>query len=289
MLKPFQYYMPGNIQEVLDLLASCKGEAKIVAGGTDLINQIKRGEITPKCLISLNAVTSLQFIRRENGLLRIGAGTNLRAIETSALIKSSFPMLAEAAGQIGSLQIRNRGTIGGNLVNAAPSTDMAAPLLGLNARVTIIGLDRKYEIPLEHLFKGPGVTSLEDDALIQEISVPLGSRPIKALYFKIGPRMGMDIATVGVAVALTQTETGTIEQVAIALGAVAPTPIRAKKTEQMLRGESFSQEIIEMAAATATGETSPISDQRASANYRKEMVQVLVRRGLLATWTKNVN
>lgn len=288
-MKPFQYYLPGNIQEVLDLLASHKGEAKIVAGGTDLINQIKRGEISPKCLISLNVVASLQFISRENGLLRIGAGTNLRAIETSTVIKSSFPMLAEAAGQIGSLQIRNRGTIGGNLVNAAPSADMAVPLLALNATVTIIGLNGKYDIPLEHLFKGPGVTSLEDDALIQEISVPLGSKPIKALYYKIGPRMGMDIATVGVAVALTQAETGTVEQVAIALGAVAPTPIRAKKTEQMLQGESFSQEIIERAAATAMEETSPISDQRASADYRKEMVQVLVRRGLLATWTKNMN
>lgn len=286
-MKLFQYYRPGNLREALDLLAIHKGEAKIVAGGTDLLNQIKHGEISPKCLISLSAVNSMQFINRENGLLRIGAATTLRSIETSAIIKSSFPILSEAAGQIGSVQIRNRGTIGGNLVNAAPSADLAAPLLALNARVTIMGPKGQHEIPIQDLFLGPGATSLEADALLHEITVPIGPTPVKAFYYKLGPRMGMDIATVGVALALTLAQDRTIESVAIALGAVAPTPIRAPKTEQMLRGQAFSQELIETAAATAAEETSPISDQRASAHYRKEMVQVLVRRGLLATWTKN--
>ncbi|MBI4596568.1 MAG: xanthine dehydrogenase family protein subunit M [Candidatus Tectomicrobia bacterium] len=286
-MKPFQYYLPGTLEEVLKLLAAHKGEAKVVAGGTDLINQIKRGEICPKCLISLNAVATMQFISKENGLIRIGAGTNLRAIETSLIIKSSFPILAQAAGQIGSPQIRNRGTIGGNLVNAAPSADMAAPLLALNAAVTIVGLNKKLEIPIQDLFQGPGVTSLEEDSLLHEITVPIGSINTRALYYKLGPRMGMDIATVGVAVAVTPAKTGTIEQAAIALGAVAPTPIRARKTEQMLLGQSFSEELIEEAATTAAEEANPISDQRASANYRKEMVKVLVRRGLRETWQKN--
>lgn len=287
-MKPFQYYSPADIQEAVSLLSNHRGEARILAGGTDLINRMNRGEISPKYLISLRGIKSLQFITQEDGVLRMGAGTNLRAVETSPVIKSLFPVLAEAAGQIGSIQVRNRGTIGGNLINAAPSADMAAPLLALNARAIIIGQNRRNEIPLQALFTGPGTTSLEDDELLQEIVVPVLSKSIKAVYYKLSPRRAMDIATVGVAVCLGRQNEGLIDHVAIALGAVAPVPMRAERAEQLLRNQSLSLELIDQAGSIAAEEASPISDHRASAGYRKEMVKVLVKRGLLETGGEGV-
>ena len=282
-MKPFQYYAPADIQEALNLLINHKGEAKLLAGGTDLLNQIKRGEVSPKYLISLNAIKSLRYITQEEGAIRIGAGTNLRVIETSPVIKTLFPVLADAAGQIGSVQIRNRGTIGGNLVNASPSADMAAPLLALDATAIIIGPKRRNEVPLQTLFTGPGETSLVDDDLLQEIVVQKLPNNAKAVYYKLSTRRAMDIAAVGVAVCLGTQAEGKINHVAIALGAVAPTPLRAGRTEQFLRGQSFSRELVERAASIAADEASPISDLRASAGYRKEMIKVLVKRGLLDT------
>jgi aerobic carbon-monoxide dehydrogenase medium subunit len=269
-----------SVEEALSLLSQHGERAQFVSGATDLLMQVKRGEAVPECLIRLGEIRELDFIRHdETGGLTVGALTTIAEIANSPLVRGKFSILAQAAGMLGTPAIRNQATLGGNLCNAAPSADTAPPLLVLGAKAKIVGRQGEKIIPLEEFFVGPGQTILGQDHLLAEIQVPNILAHSGGAYFKQKRRQGADLAVVGVAV-LVVMGGKVLKEVRIALGAVAPTPIRAKKAEEILRGRKLDQELLEKSGQTAAGEASPIDDIRGSANYRRELLAVVTKRAI---------
>lgn len=276
------YIRPGGMDEVLDLLA--KGEAgtyKIYAGGTDVIPKVKKRVIdSPQVLLDLKGIMGLDYIDyNEKDGLRIGALASVRSVAESGIVKEKYPVLSRAAGSIASVQIRNRATIAGNICNAVPSADSAPALLTLNAELKCISRKGERTINVNEFFKGPGLTALEPDEIVKEIRVPIPDQDTRGIYIKLSPRSSMDLAVVGVAL-MGLVEDGLFKDVRIGLGAVAPTPERALKAEELLNGAKADEGMIDKASEIAASEARPIDDHRGSAEYRREMVGVLVRRGL---------
>jgi carbon-monoxide dehydrogenase medium subunit len=280
-LPKFDYVIPKTLDDALALLNEHKGMAKLLAGGTDLIPQLKQRAITvPRYLIDLKAINGLNTISYdEQSGLKIGALTTISEIEQSPVIREHFPSIAQAALSMASPQIRNRGTFAGNICNAVPSADSAPALLTLEAFVKIKGPKGERTVPVDQFFIGPSRTILEKEEMLLEIAVPKPSPRSLGVYLKLAPRHSMDLAIVGVA-ALGVCVDGICKDIRIGLGAVAPTPLRARKAEALLRGQKPTIEIIEEAARVAGTECSPINDHRASAEYRCDMVYVLTRRAL---------
>jgi carbon-monoxide dehydrogenase medium subunit len=280
-LKDFEYFAPSTMSEVMSLLEQYGERAKFLAGGTDLLVAMKERRTDPKCLINLKGITELEHITfdEEHGL-RIGALTKIRQIETSRLIQEKFPSLFEGAKVLGSVQVRNLATIGGNICTASPSADTVPSLLSLDASVKLRGSSGERILPLREFFVGPGMTVLSREVLT-EIIVPVPSPSSQSTYLCLNRREAVDLALVGVAVAgAVDKGNGNWKNVRIALGAVAPTPIRAHKAEKSLEGKLAESGSLNAAAHIASEECLPISDVRASASYRKEMVKVLVERAL---------
>jgi carbon-monoxide dehydrogenase medium subunit len=284
----FNYYEPKSVEQAVSLLSKHRGEAKVIAGGTDLLVRIRNGDTPPRHLISLRRISRLQGIRHEsNRKLTIGACTTIRTIEKSPLIQSTFKPLAEASSRLGSIQIRNLATLGGNLCNAAPSADCAPPLLVLDARVSIAGPEGRREEMLKDLFTGPGSTGLKQDEILTEVHVPLPEGTGAGTYLKLSRRREMDLAVVGVAaMVIVNGGDGMCTKARIALGAVAPTPFRAIQAEMSLTGKRPDKPLLEEVAHLAAEATQPITDVRASAEYRKLMARVFVQRGLLRCFTQ---
>jgi CO/xanthine dehydrogenase FAD-binding subunit len=283
-LPRFEYVQPKTIDEALSLLARHEGEARLLAGGTDLLPKMKRREITaPAYVIDLKGIADLNYIDydEEKGL-SLSALTTIHAIETSPVIQDKCTILAQAASTMAAPQVRNRATLAGNICNAVPSADSVPPLLVLEAKLKVVSQKGERILPIEDFFTGPNETVLTDRELLVEILVPPMPSNSRGTYLKLSPKRSMDLATVGVA-ALVINEDGRCKDMRIALGAVAPTPIRAKKAEGILRGQRFSDDLIERTAQTAAEESRPIDDHRASAQYRREMVQALVRRAIKQT------
>ena len=278
------YFEPKTVGEAVSLLAKYGAEAKVIAGGTDMLVDMKYKE-EPGCLINIKKIPGLSSIRENGGSLRIGALTTIRDIETNALVRDKLTVLWESSHQFASLQIRNTATIGGNICRASPSGETLAPLLVLEAKGKCVSVDGEKTEPFSSLFQGPGKTSLGAKGLLTEIDVPYPAAGSKSIYLKHAVRGAMDIAMVGVAVLLTpDAAKNNIQDVRIGLGAVAPTPMRATKTEALLRGKPLSAALIKEAAAMAATESSPINDQRSSAENRRWIVEALTRRGLEQTW-----
>lgn len=281
-LPKFDYMEAKSIEEASSLLSQYKAGAKVIAGGTDLLVYMKMRRVIPQCIINLRTIPNLDYIHFADGEgLRIGALATLHDIENSDVIRERFPVLADAASKIANPQIRNMGTIGGNMCNAAPSADMAPPLIGLGAKVKIKSLKGERVIPLEGFFVGPGETALQTGEILTEIQVPDSPPHSRAVYLKLPARTVVDIAVVGVAVVVTldSKRTSTID-IRIVLGAVAPTPIRAHKAEGIIKGKAINEHTIERAAQAAADEAQPITDIRGSAIYRREMVKVLTNRAI---------
>ncbi|HUT69982.1 MAG TPA: xanthine dehydrogenase family protein subunit M [Desulfatiglandales bacterium] len=280
-LPRFEYARPRSIDEALSLLARHKEEARPMAGGTDLLPKMKRREIeAPKYVIDLKGIPDLDYIEYDHKKgLRLGALTTIHAIETSPVIQLRFSILAQAAYLMAAPQVRNRGTVAGNICNAVPSADSVPPLLALEAKLKLMSQKGERILALEDFFTGPHETVLTGVELLVEIQIPPLPSESRGIYLKLSPKRSMDLATVGVA-ALVITEDGLCKDIRIALGAVAPTPIRAKRAEDIIRGQGFSDELIERTAQTAAEESRPIDDHRASAEYRRWMVQALVRRAI---------
>ncbi|HEY6197525.1 MAG TPA: FAD binding domain-containing protein [Candidatus Binatia bacterium] len=279
-----EYFAPKSVSEALSLLDRYGGEAKVIAGGTDVMVDVKYKE-EPGCLINIKAISGLAGIKERNGGVRIGALTTIRDIETNALIREKLPVLWEAAHQFASLQIRNTATIGGNICRASPSGETLAPLLILDAKANLAFSDKETAQPFSAFFSGPGKTSLGYKGLLTAIDVPYQPAGSRGVYLKHAVRGAMDIAMVGVAVLLTpDAGKNNVQDVRIGLGAVAPTPIRAMKTEALLRGKPLTPTLVKQAAEMAASESSPIDDQRSSAEYRRWIVEALTRRGLAQTW-----
>ncbi len=276
----FNYLEPATVEEAVSLLGKYDGKAKVVAGGTDLLVQIRDKLIAPEYVVDIGYISGLDYIDyNETQGLRIGALTTIRAIEKSSKICQVYPAISQAAGLLGSMAIRNVATIGGNLCNAAPSADTAPALIGLSAKGKIIGPDGEKFVSLEEFFTGPGCIVCEPGELLVEVQVPVPPPGTKGVYLKHG-RSAIDLATVGVAVIMTLEPGVVCRDVKIVLGAVAPTPMRAKKAEEILRGKKVEPALIEKSAQVAADEARPITDVRASAEYRKEMVKVYTRRAI---------
>ena len=278
------YFEPKTVGEAVSLLAKYGAEAKVIAGGTDMLVDMKYKE-EPGCLINIKKIPGLSSIQENGGSLRIGALTTIRDVETNILVRDKLTVLWESSHQFASLQIRNTATIGGNICRASPSGETLAPLLVLEAKGKYVSADGEKTEPFSSLFQGPGKTSLGAKGLLTEIDVPYPAAGSKSVYLKHAVRGAMDIAMVGVAVLVTPDATkNNVQDVRIGLGAVAPTPIRATKTEALLRGKPLSAALIKEAAAMAAAESSPIDDQRSSAENRRWIVDALTRRGLTQTW-----
>ena len=274
LFRPKKYFRPFTVEEALSLLSRYGGRA--IAGGTDLL-VLKPPEV--ECIIDLSYLP-LRYIKQDKDGLRIGAITTFRDLETSSTLKKGvYGILAEAAHLVGYVTVRNMNTVGGNLCNAVPSADIAPPLLALDAKVKIENLAGERMVALEEFFVGPRKTILRHDELLTEILVPEQPISAGAAFEKIG-RTSEDIALVNVATRVTLTHDGTCNDVKIALGAVAPSPIRAKKAEALLIGKKPDDALLEEVALVASDETKPIDDVRGSAEYRRVVSKVLVKRTL---------
>jgi carbon-monoxide dehydrogenase medium subunit len=286
-MKAFDYFCPKNLEETSELLIKYGKEAKLMAGGTDLLVRMKDEEVSPRYVIDLKRIHDLNNIEYDGDHVKIGALTTIHEVEISPLIRKDFEILAEAASVLGSFQIRNKGTIGGNLCNASPSADLASPLIALDGRVKIFGKNGDRVEKLENFFVGPGITILNSDEILIEIQISVPPPNTFGTYLKFSPRRAMDLAVVGVAMLITLNPSNSVcTKARIVLGAVAPTPLRAKKAERILEGNQIEKNLINQVANLATEESSPISDIRGSAWYRKEIIEVLVRRSIIQALEK---
>lgn len=278
-MQPFDLLSPTSLPEALERLAETNGAAKVLAGGTNLIPQMRVGEASPSALVSLRRVPELEHLtfHPEHGL-RLGARVTLRRLTRDPLILRHYPILAKTAAVMASEQIRSLATVGGNLCNASPSADLAPPLIVLGGEVVLADAHGERQLPLEAFFLGPGASARRPTELLTEVRLPPPHG--EALYLKHAPRQRMDLAVVGVALRLVCAD-GFPAQTDIALGAVAPVPMRARRAEKVVASGGAVPDF-RRAAAIAAEECTPIDDIRASAAYRRRMVEVLVRRGLEA-------
>ena len=279
----FDFYQPATLQEASRLLKDNGPGGRFLAGGTDLVIAMKEKGLVPKYIVDLKRVPGLAGIRENgDGSITLGALTTLYTIETSALIKRKYPFLAQSAAEVGSIQIRNRATIGGNMANASPSADTSPALIALNATCKIASASGERTIKIDEFFKGPGQSVMNADEILTEITIPITAANLVGEYIKFSPREMMDLAYVGVAVAYNL---GASDKkctgVRIVLGAVAPTPIRVKRAEAALEGQILSAALAENAGQIAAEEAKPISDVRSSADYRRAMVGTMTKRALL--------
>jgi carbon-monoxide dehydrogenase medium subunit len=274
------YFSPKTVEEAISLLSQHGDKARVISGGTDFLAQMKRQEPLPDYLISLGGIHDLNYIRYDEATgLRVGALTPIGDIAGSSLVCRQFSILAQAAGMLGTPAIRNQATLGGNLCNAAPSADTAPPLLVLGAKAKIAGAGGEEIIPIENFFVGPGLTILEKSRMLIEIQISDLHPHSGAAYLKQKRREGADIAVVGVA-ALVVLEEEILKDVRIALGAVAPTPVRAKKAEGILKGKKLGPQLLEETGRAACHESTPIDDIRGSADYRRKLVAALTKRAV---------
>ena len=288
-MKKFDYFKPKTVEEALTLLAKYGGKSKLIAGGTDVIVMIKQKAMAPDALISLREIPGLNEIKF-NGSLSIGPMVTHRAIEKSEIIRKNFSALTDAVDDLGSIQIRNVATIGGNICTAAPSADTATPLLVLGTQVKIKNPRGERNVPIEEFFKGPGETALNSGEMVKELLIPKLLPNTGSAYYKLQRRLALDLPILGVSVLLSldknkitcsdllctvspissilhkmEEDEIICKDVRIALGVAAPTPMRAVKAEALLRGKKMSDELLEEVATTASQEAQPRDTLRGEA------------------------
>ena len=276
----FEYAAPQNLQEAVALLSEANGEARALAGGTDLIAQMKENRRSPSLVVDVKKIPELNVLSYTTGL-RIGAAVSCTKIAGFKPATAHYPALAEACALVGSYQIQNRAALGGNFCNAAPSADAVPPALSYGATLVIEGLGGRRALQAEDFFVGPGQTVLEKGEVLVEIVLPPPPSHSGAAYLRFIPREEMDIAVAGVgSFVQLNPDDHTCEQARISLAAVAPTPVRAKEAEAFLAGRHLDDTTIAHAGELASQAASPISDVRGSAAYRIELIKVLTRRTL---------
>jgi CO/xanthine dehydrogenase FAD-binding subunit len=281
-IEKFEYFVPSTLEDGLNILENNRERVKILNGGTDLILQMKQRLTRPEIILDIKQIPELRtLVWDESAGFRIGSAVPISKILEFKGLPEGYDLLFQVCSVIGSIQIKNRGTVGGNICNAAPSADSASALLCLDASALIASKGRTRTIPLNEFFIGPGETALKYNELLVEIIIPTPQPGSAGSYLRHTTREEMDIAVAGVASWLSLSKKDNkIEEARIALGAVGPTPLRAYKTEDFLVGKEGSSEIIEEAAELAASEAKPITDLRGSAEYRKELVRVLTKRTL---------
>jgi len=284
MLPDFELIQPENLKEASEILLELGDRGALLAGGTDVFISMREKGFRPECLVDLGRIDALKGIAPSgNRQVSIGAATTLHEVETSRLVKEICPVLAETVGQVGSVQVRNRGTIGGNLANASPAGDAARALLVLDAELELESASGRRRVPVQSFFVGPGKTALRQGEILGRIIVPASTPLTRTASLKYGPRRAMDCAVVSVAAALTFDPSGACQSARIALGAVSPIPMRAQAAERLLTGGEITGQKLKAAAEAASAEARPMDDVRASAGYRRYLTEVLVRRAIEKT------
>jgi len=288
MARPhFEYVSPGTLSEAIEILQKYGNDARVMAGGTDLLLGLKRGTIKAKVIIGLKNIKGLNHItiHRKKGLT-IGATALLADVAKHRDIRKHYPSVASAAQGTANVQVRNMGTVIGNLCNASPSADNAPMLLALDGSLSIAGSDGNRRLSLNDFFKGPGITALKKSEIVTSVDVPIPEDHTGTCYLSLSARGKVDCTAVGVGVKLTL-KGNRCTDVKIVIGACAPVPMRVIRAEKILQGKRLSETQIEKAAKITLEEIQPITDLRASASYRSTVVEVLVKRALLEAW-KNV-
>ena len=288
-LPKFEYFAPESLEEAQQFLLEKREGAHLLAGGTDLLVKMNHGLLKPVCVIALKHIKGLDdivFDPKEG--LKIGATALLANVAAHPEILKHYPAVAAAARETANVQIRNMGTVAGNICNAAPSADNAPSLLAMNAEVVIYGTKGEKRLPLEQFFKGPGLNILGSGEILTAILVPVPDSASGVSYQHISARGKVDISAVCVGV-MVRMARDICRDVRIFLGAVAPVPMRAEKAEAKVLGQKLTEEIIETAGTAAFEESRPITDVRSSAEYRKKMVAVLTRRALMEARDRAVN
>jgi aerobic carbon-monoxide dehydrogenase medium subunit len=282
MRQDFEYFRPASIEEAVGFYSEGGKNARLLAGGTELVNEMRSGKTRPKMVIDLKQVGGLDFMELTPERLRVGALYRVRDAEQCAAMRySRFGALSFAASTLGSPQVRNKATVVGNVCRCSPSADLIPPLIALGARAKIAGVDTERTVPVEQLLLGPGRTALGPGEILTELDMPNITQFTGCSYYKLSPRKSLDLAVVGAAVMVRiDRNARKCLDARIVLGAVAPTAIRAGRAESMLIGSRVSESEIEQAAEAASDEAKPLDDVRASAWYRKKMVSVVVKRAI---------
>jgi CO/xanthine dehydrogenase FAD-binding subunit len=278
-----EYLMPASLGEALAVLKERQGQARVIAGGTDLIIQLKKKEVTARCLVDISNLEELKGIELEDGVIRIGACVTHQELASSSLIWERATALAEGASQLGSPQIRNMGTVGGNIVNAQPAADTVVPLMALEAEVEVATATGIRREPLAGIYVGPGQCTVDPTA---EILTAVRFRALGpnqgSAFERLAKRRALSLPILNAAVVVTLNDRGdSFQEVRLAVGPVAPTPFRARRAEEALRGAAIDSQAIaaalELAAQEAQPRTNPV---RGSEEYRRQMVKVLLRRAI---------
>jgi carbon-monoxide dehydrogenase medium subunit len=281
-MTPFEFLQPSSLDEALGLVDQHGDDGKVIAGGTALVILMKQRLVRPTALISLAKLQELRGVERRNGAIRIGALTTHREAETNSLVRETLPMLAETLHHVATVRIRNVGTLGGNLAHADPNQDPPAALIALGASVEIVGKGGERSVPIEEFFTDYYETALQPGELVRAITVPAPPAGAGAAYTKFLPRTADDYATVAVAAVVQLDASGErLEEVHLGLGSLGSTPLRPRETEAALRGQPASEAAIRAASAAVKDEVDPISDIRGSAEYKRDMAEVFVRRTVL--------
>ena len=286
LLPKFEFHEPSTLEEALKLLSQLGGNAKVLAGGTDLLVRMKQKIDKPKHVISVARVPGMgEIIPRNTHSVTVGSAVTAGMLSRHELISDRFTPLALAAGRLGAPMIRNRATIGGNLVNARPAADLPPACMVLNAALKLKSIAGEREVPIVDFFTGPGESLIQPNELLLSISMETPPPWSGGSYMKLGARKTLEISMVNVAAMLTlDGPDGAIVNAHIALGAVAPTPVRAFAAEEIIVGQRPSEELFHRAGEVGVGVCSPISDHRGTMEYRCMMIEVLTRRALNAAW-----
>ncbi len=274
-LKKYEYFAPATLSEAVSLLVHYDGKAIVLAGGTDILPMMKLRVLTPKCIVNLKRIDGLDYIREEEREIKIGALTTIAEIMASDLIKLKCRSLFEAATVFATPQVRNMATIGGNICRSSPCADTVTPLISFDAELKLVGVKGERKVVLEEIFGGAGKNVI-DREILTEIVVPLPREKCGAAFAKL-TRNSADLAKINCAIKITMIGQH-CEDIRIVFGAVADRPVRVKKAEIAIRGKDIKDGVFEEAARRAVEDIAPITDVRSTAEYRKQVSQVLVKR-----------
>ena len=281
LLPKFEFHQPGSIDVACEIMAAYGPKAKVLAGGTDLIVNMKKKVLAPKHLVCLSKIALMHQIEQKDGQIVIGGRYTVAELTVDALVAEKLDALCSGAKALGSPLVRNRATIGGNICSARPAADLPPALIAYGATAVLQNSKGEREVPLNTFFKGPGFTEIGVDEILTEIRVPVPCDGQGAAYINLGTRKACDCNIVNVAsfIALNAKD-GCIEKARIVMGSVGPTPLRAKSAEKLLLGEKPENDLFLKAAEAARQDCTPIDDFRGSASYRKAMTGVLTKRTL---------
>lgn len=276
----FDYFSPTTITEAQEILENKGSETKLLAGGTDLVLFMTEGHVKPPTIVNITGLEDLKGMQYDETTgLRIGPLTTMREIEQSPIVKDKYPALATSTLELAGVQIRNMATIGGNTCNASPAADTTPALMALDAVAVLIGPNGERKVSYTDFFTGPGQTVMQTNELLAAIELPPPPSNTGSHYIKLAVRRAMDIAIVGLGASVTLAD-GVVQDARITLGAVGPTVVRAIEAEEMLKGKTLEDSTLDQVAKVAVTAGNPIDDVRASADYRKMMIEVLTKRAV---------